>query len=64
VGFRKSGKISPEQLLALTGKVPTEMKETIASSPAAMQFVRDAKDMNLSEEEWQKLNKQLKRLRR
>ncbi|MFQ5627179.1 MAG: helix-turn-helix domain-containing protein [bacterium] len=53
-----------EQLLALTGKVSNEMKETIASSAAAMQFIRNAKTMNLTEEEWQKLNKQLKRLRR
>ena len=56
--------IPPEQLLVLAGKVPTEVKETIGSSEAAIQFIRGAQAMKLTEDEWQKLNKQLKRLRR
>lgn len=56
--------IPPEQLLVLAGKVPTEVKATIGSSEGAIQFIRDARAMKLTEDEWQKLNKQLKRLRR
>jgi len=56
--------ISAGQLLVLAGKVPTEVKEAIGSSEAAIQFIRDAQAMKLTEDEWQKLNKQLKRLRR
>jgi len=56
--------IPPEQLLVLAGKVPTKVKETIGSSEAAIHFIRDAQELKLTEDEWQKLNKQLKRLRR
>lgn len=56
--------VPPERLLVLTGKMPSEMQETIGTSAAAIQFIRDAQTMKLTEDEWQKLNKQLKRLRR
>ncbi len=56
--------IPPEQLLAMTGKVPSGVTETIGTSAAAIQFIRDAQSMRLTEEEWQRLSKQLKRLRR
>jgi transcriptional regulator with XRE-family HTH domain len=50
-------------LLSLTGKVPTDVKDMIASSPAAMRFVRDAQSLDLTEGEWNELSRQLKRLR-
>ncbi|MDZ7290665.1 MAG: helix-turn-helix domain-containing protein [candidate division KSB1 bacterium] len=56
--------VPPEQLLALTGKVPSEVTETIGTSAAAIQFIRDAQAMKLTEEEWQRLGRQLRRLRR
>ena len=55
--------IPPDELLALTGKLPSGVKETIGSSPAAMQFIRSAQSMGLTEEEWEELTKKLKRLR-
>jgi len=55
--------VSPDSLLVLSGKIPKELKEAIGSSPAAMQFIRSAQSMGLTEEEWKKLTKQLKRLR-
>jgi transcriptional regulator with XRE-family HTH domain len=55
--------VSPDSLLALSGKIPSELRETIGSSPAAMQFVRSAQSMGLTEDEWKELTKQLKRLR-
>ncbi|MFQ5965363.1 MAG: helix-turn-helix domain-containing protein [Candidatus Scalinduaceae bacterium] len=56
--------IPADNLLALTGKVPTNIKQSIGSSPGAQQFVREASKMNLSEEEWKSLTNRLKRLRK
>lgn len=53
----------PDALLALSGKIPSELKEAIGSSPAAMQFIRSAQSMDLTEAEWERLHRQLKRLR-
>lgn len=53
----------PDTLLALSGKIPSELRNSIGSSPGAMQFVRSAQSMGLTEEEWKELTKQLKRLR-
>jgi transcriptional regulator with XRE-family HTH domain len=55
--------VSPDSLLALSGKIPSQLRETIGSSPAAVQFIRSAQSMGLTEEEWKELTKQLKRLR-
>jgi transcriptional regulator with XRE-family HTH domain len=54
---------SPDTLLALSGKIPSKLRDTIGSSPAAMQFIRSAQSMGLTEGEWKELTKQLKRLR-
>jgi transcriptional regulator with XRE-family HTH domain len=56
--------VPPDELLALTGKMPTPLKEMLSASPAAQQFVREAHEMGLSEEEWAELTKRLKQLRR
>jgi transcriptional regulator with XRE-family HTH domain len=56
-------KVPPDMLLTLSGKIPSELRATIGSSPAAMQFIRSAQLMGLTEEEWRELTKQLKRLR-
>ncbi len=53
----------PDTLLVLSGKIPSELRDTIGSSPAAMQFVRSAQSMDLSEGEWKELTQQLKQLR-
>jgi transcriptional regulator with XRE-family HTH domain len=53
----------PDTLLALSGKIPSELRETIGSSPAALEFIRSAQSMEITEEEWKELAKQLKRLR-
>lgn len=53
----------PDALLALTGKIPSEVKETLGSSPAAMQFIRNVHSLHLTEQEWTELTGQLKHLR-
>ncbi len=52
----------PDDLLALTGKVPTDVREML-TSPSALRFIRRAQEMNLTDQEWQTLTKRLKRLR-
>lgn len=55
---------SAEQLLAQTGKMPDSLRDSLASSCSALQFLREAQEMELSEGEWERLGKSLKRLRR
>jgi len=55
--------IPPEELLAHSGKIPVQVQQSIGSSPAAIQFLRNAQEMKLSEAEWEQLSEQLKRLR-
>ncbi len=54
---------SPEELLAATGKMPKGVRETLSTSIAAQQFIRQAHEMDLSEEEWRLLTKRLRRIR-
>ena len=56
--------VPADSLLALTGKMPTQVKNGLATSPGAQQFLREASGMNLTEEEWQSLAQGLKRLRK
>ncbi len=55
--------VPPDELLALTGKMPTQVKDMLSTNPSALQFMREAQAMQLTDEEWQKLTKELKRLR-
>jgi transcriptional regulator with XRE-family HTH domain len=55
--------VPPERLLSLTGKLPTDVQETVGGSPAAQQFLRDAKQFSITETEWQHLRQELRRLR-
>jgi transcriptional regulator with XRE-family HTH domain len=55
--------IPVEELLALKGKMPSEFEDAIGSSPAALKFVKQAQTMDLTDEEWEKLTHQLRRLR-
>jgi len=52
-----------EDLLVLARKPPAGMTEIMSSSPDALKFFRDAKSMNLDENEWRKLGEHLKKLR-
>jgi transcriptional regulator with XRE-family HTH domain len=55
--------VAPDELLAATGKIPSQIQQSIGFSPAAIQFLRSAQAMELSEAEWRRLSEQLKRLR-
>jgi transcriptional regulator with XRE-family HTH domain len=59
----KALSVPPDELLAMTGKMPSQVKEMIGTSSAALQFMREAQAMNLKDEEWERLTHGLKRLR-
>jgi len=54
----------PEDLLALTRKLPSAVQQTVSSSPAAQQFLREAQQMALTDQEWATMVRALRRLRR
>lgn len=56
--------VVPDNLLAVTGKVPSGVKEMLTTSPAAIQFVREAHRMKLSDSDWDRLGRTLRRLRK
>ena len=55
--------VPPDDLLAMTGKMPTSIKEVLSDNPAAQQFLREARTMTLTDDEWNVLTQQLKKLR-
>jgi len=54
---------APEALLALTRKIPSAVHQTVSSSPAAQQFLREAQEMSLTDQEWARLLPTLRRIR-
>lgn len=57
-------KIRPEELLALTGKIPSNIQADISTSISGQEFLRVVNEMKLSELEWSKVIKSLKELRK
>ncbi len=55
--------IPSEEMLALTGKLPSQIQEKVGTSRAAQTFLREAQRMNLSDEEWNRVTDSLKKLR-
>jgi transcriptional regulator with XRE-family HTH domain len=44
-----------DELLALAGKAPLDLGQTLKESEAARLFYRSAKNLNLSEDEWKEM---------
>jgi len=55
--------VPSEVLLSLSGKVSTQIKDTITSSQSAIKFLNAVRDMQLTDDEWDKLTSKLKKLR-
>ena len=55
--------VAPERLLSLSGKLPSDVHESMSGSTAAQQFLRDAQQLHLTEDEWSRLRGELRRLR-
>ena len=56
--------IEPEELLALTGKIPSKVQESLSGSKSAQQFLGEAQRLNLTDGEWEKMVKSLHDLRK
>lgn len=55
--------VPPERLLSLTGKIPSDVQQTVSASPAAQGFLREAQRFGLTEDEWSRLSRHLHQLR-
>ena len=55
--------IEREGLLALTGKITSTVHRTVSSSATAQQFLREAQQMALTDQEWIYLLQAFRRLR-
>jgi HTH-type transcriptional regulator, competence development regulator len=53
----------PEEMLALTGKIPSEVQQMMSSSSAAQEFLREAQQRGISETEWRQLASLLRSLK-
>jgi len=52
-----------DELLGMTNKLPTEVRQMLVESQGARDFMREARTMDLSDKEWRKLAGRLKRIR-
>lgn len=55
--------IESEDLLALTGKIPSKIQESLSGSKAAQQFLGEAQRLDLTDAEWEEMVKSLRNLR-
>jgi transcriptional regulator with XRE-family HTH domain len=55
--------VQPDKLLSITKKMPSHIKDLVSSTPKALEFLRNAHSLKLTEDEWDKMSKQLKHLR-
>ncbi|HWR14892.1 MAG TPA: helix-turn-helix transcriptional regulator [Terriglobales bacterium] len=53
----------PDELIVASRKIPAELGQTAVSSLSALEFLRQADDMKLTDAEWRRLTATLKRLR-
>lgn len=55
--------VPAERLLALSRKIPSDVQDIIGSSLGAQEFLRVARDLGLSDDEWRDLRATVRRLR-
>ena len=55
--------VEPARLLALAGKLPSAVHEGIGANPAAQEFLREAQQLKLRDDEWRLLGAQVRRMR-
>ena len=63
VQMAKALETDADELIALAGKVPPELGETLRLSQGARIFFRSAQTLGLSEQEWRELAEELRRRR-
>ena len=55
--------VPAEELLALTGKIPSEVQQSLSTNRGAQRFLLEAKHLGLTEEEWDRMAMELRQLR-
>lgn len=55
--------IAPDELLALTGKIPSNVRQGISTNQNAQTFLREAQELGLSDNEWKQMIHSLRGLR-
>jgi hypothetical protein len=55
--------IPAEELLALIGKIPSDVQGQLGASAAAQEFLRTVQELALSDEEWRELATTVRRFR-
>ncbi len=55
--------IPPAELLALTGKLPTHVQQTVSTNQIAQEFLQEVQEMGLTDAEWKRMVKSLRNLR-
>jgi len=55
--------VGTDELLGLTNKLPTDLRQMLVENKVARDFMREAQAMGLSDREWHQLAGRLKRLR-
>lgn len=55
--------VNAEELLALTGKFPSEVQKTVSGSKSAQEFLREAQQLGLTDAEWDTMMRSLRSLR-
>jgi HTH-type transcriptional regulator, competence development regulator len=56
-------KVPAEALLALTAKLPSDVRETVSANEAAQEFLRESHRLRLTDREWRQLSREVRRLR-
>jgi D-3-phosphoglycerate dehydrogenase len=51
--------VEPEELLALIGKLPSQMRQVVSTNKAALAFLREAQRMELTDDVWKNLTHSL-----
>jgi D-3-phosphoglycerate dehydrogenase len=51
--------VEPEELLALTGKIPSTVQQAVSTNKAALTFLREAQRRDLTDEAWKTLTSSL-----
>lgn len=55
--------VPSDALLALTGKIPTDIQESISATVAAQEFLRETHRLGLTDKDWRYLSQEARRLR-
>ena len=55
--------IPTEELLSVAGKIPSDVQKALGESKAAQEFLREAKQLRLSDDEWEDMTQSLRNLR-